>query len=521
MMRAAFLRTAGMASTTPESPADPKSGLRRGAYPIPLGSLTTAGFLGRAERGPVNEPVTISSFPEYGRYFGGYLADGAVARAVHDFFVHGGRRAVVVRVANRARRAALEAPTADGVLRLEARYPGRHEELRISIDYEQVERDPSLFNLVIQRVSATGSRLVEDQEIYPLASMRETDPRYIARVLEDSRLVALTGPLPAQRPLATPPARPGDPVRYLNLSTPGDDGDALTDYDLVGSDRDGTGLFAFGRGPRIDLLAIPLLPELELGTTAFVAAARFCERQRALLIWDPPAAWQSVDAALLGSRRLELNHGGVMTYFPRIRPRGARARHGGGLPACGAIAGMLAARDQRGVFGRDEDADYSLRAAFTPVLTLGALDAQRLARYGINAFVQATGGLTRLIGRVTLAGRALDRRRLRAFVQNSIEDAVVEGMADHDQAGTLERAEWQIRRFLDDLHRHGALRGQSAAQAYFVEARAGAANIVPGIRFGVAFNEPGRFVEFSVDLAGTRAGRVQKARGFEAEQILV
>ena len=99
-----------MSSTTPEIPADSKSGLQRGAYPIPLGSLTTAGFIGRTERGPVNEPVCISSFPEYGRYFGGYLADGAVAHAVHDFFAHGGRRAVIVRVANRARRAGLDVP---------------------------------------------------------------------------------------------------------------------------------------------------------------------------------------------------------------------------------------------------------------------------------------------------------------------------------------------------------------------------------------------------------------------------
>ena len=509
-----------MSSTTPESPADPKPGLRRGAYPIPLGSLTTAGFLGRTERGPVNEPVSISSFPEYGRYFGGYLADGALARAVHDFFVHGGRRAVIVRVANRARRASLDVPTADGLLRLAARYPGRHEELRISIDYEQVEREPALFNLVVQRVSAAGNRLVEDQEIYPLVSMRESDPRFVARVLEGSRLIAIAGSLPAQRPLATPPKRPGDPVRYINLTVPGDDGDALTDYDLIGSDRNGTGLFAFARGPRIDLLAIPLPPESELGTTAFVAAARFCERRRVLLIWDPPSSWQSADAAMLGSRRLDFAHGSVMTYFPRIRPRGARARHGGGLPASGAVAGMLAARDQRGVFGRDEDADYTLRALFTPVLTLGALEAQRLARYGINAFVQATGGLTRLVGRVTLAGRGLDRRRLRAFVLNSIESAVSDGIADHDLSGALDRAEWQIRRFLDDLHRAGALRGPSAGQAYFVEARRAAAGVVPGVRFGIAFGEPGHFVEYTIDLAGEKAGQAQKARGLEAEQIL-
>jgi hypothetical protein len=64
------------------------------------------------------------------------------------------------------------------------------------------------------------------------------------------------------------------------------------------------------------------------------------------------------------------------------------------------------------------------------------------------------------------------------------------------------------------------LRGQSAAQAYYVESRKGAASVAPGIRFGIAFDDPGRFVEYAIDLAGARAGQVYKARGFEAEQIL-
>jgi hypothetical protein len=223
---------------------------------------------------------------------------------------------------------------------------------------------------------------------------------------------------------------------------------------------------------------------------------------------------------MLGSRRLEFANGSVMTCFPRIRPRGARAQHAGGLPACGAVAGMLAARDQRGAFGRDEDTDYTLRAALTPVIGLNALEAQRLARYGINGFVQATGGLTRLVGRVTLAGSRLDRRRLRAFILNSVEDAVSDNIGDADQGGAFERIQWQLRRFLEDLFRHGALRGKTAAQAYFVEARRAAAGVTPGIRFGIALGEPGRFAEYSVELAGDQAGQVQKARGLEAEQYL-
>ena len=488
----------------------------RGAYSISLSPATTAGFIGRTERGPINEPVCVTSFADYCSYFGGHLADGAVSHSVHDYFLHGGRKAVIVRVVNRARRGTLDIPTDREPLRLQARHPGRHEPLRVSIDYEEVERDSTRFNLIVQRLGSSGSRLVEDQEFYPIISVDDNDDRFIGTVLRDSRLIALAGPVPATRPYAMPPERPGDPVRYIDLTTPGDDGDELTDYDIIGSNRDGTGLFAFRRGPRIDLLAIPLLPDRILGTTALVAAARFCEDQRAILIWDPPCTWQSADAAMFGARQLGFSSSHAMTYFPRVRPRGAQVRYASGLPAAGAIAGMLAQRDRRGVFGRDEDGDYSLRATLTPVLDLSMLEAQRLARHGINTFVRATGGITRLIGRVTLgsgkagqsAGSGLETRRLESFILNSIEQAVAGAPADPDRKAGLDRLQLQLRRFLFDLYQHGALKGDTPEQAFFLQSSQ--VGDGPGIRFGIALRYPARFDEFMVALGGADAGKAER-----------
>jgi Bacteriophage tail sheath protein len=501
----------------------------RGSYPIPLNVTTTVGFLGRTERGPIDEPVIVESFPEFCRYFGGHFAEGAVSYAVHDFFLHGGRRAVIVRVANRATRARIDIPTADGALNLQARYPGRHEVLRVSIDYEQVESDDCMFNLVVQRLGLSGSSLVEDQELYPMISTRPNDARFIGDVLGDSRLIALAGPPPATRPLATPPKWPGDPVRYIGASVAGNDGDELTDYDIVGSDRNGTGLFAFSRGPRIDLLAIPLAGERELGMTAFLAAARFCEHERALLIWDPPCHWQSADAAILGSRRLDFRSGNVMTYFPRIRPRGARARYAGGMPASGAIAGMLAQRDRRGLFGLDGDTDYSLRAALVPVLDLSPRDSQRLARYGVNSFAPARGGTMRLIGRVTLgaaglgsaASGSLERRRLSFFILNSIEDAALAATRDSYRDAALLRLEGQLTRFFDELFEHGALAGKTPAQAFYLHTDFGTNGARPAraIRLGFSLNEPGRFLEYRIAIDGPRAGKLERIRALEAQQL--
>jgi hypothetical protein len=515
-----------MAIETLDHPSAQSALLRRGSYPIPLNVATTAGFLGRTERGPINEPILVESFPEYCRYFGGHFADGAVSYAVHDFFLHGGRRAVIVRVANRASRAQIEIPTDGEALQLQAKHPGRHEILRVSIDYEQVANDDCMFNLVVQRLGTAGSGLVEDQELYPLISTRPSAPRFIGNVLRDSRLIALAGTPPATRPLATPPDRPGDPVRYIDQTSVGADGDELTDYDIIGSDRDGTGLFSFARGPRVDLLAIPLPPERELGTTAFVAATRFCEKMRALFIWDPPRAWQSVDSAVLGSRQLDYTSGNVLTYFSRIRPRGARSRFGSGLAACGAIAGMMAQRHRRGIWGPDDDSDYSLRTALTPIAVITDRDAERLARCGINGFVHGRGGSMRLVGLVTLGatGRgtgssaSIERRRLGFFILNSVEEAAAAASLHADKNAALLRLEGQLRRFFDDLYHRGALQGRTPGQAYYLHASFEGRDRQPAIRLGFSLTEPAGFSEYAIDLAGEHSGRLKRVRGLEAQQ---
>jgi phage tail sheath protein FI len=76
-----------------------------GAKPIEGVSTTTTGFLGMAERGDLNKPTLVTSFAEYQRIFGGYLAEKVYGNkrglpyAVEGFFVNGGQRLYVSRVA--------------------------------------------------------------------------------------------------------------------------------------------------------------------------------------------------------------------------------------------------------------------------------------------------------------------------------------------------------------------------------------------------------------------------------------
>ena len=72
---------------------------------IPSGVRTIIGvatsitaFVGRALRGPVNTPRTVTNFGDFEREFGGLWLNNALGYSVADFFRNGGSQAVVVRL---------------------------------------------------------------------------------------------------------------------------------------------------------------------------------------------------------------------------------------------------------------------------------------------------------------------------------------------------------------------------------------------------------------------------------------
>lgn len=517
-----------MAVETLDFPATWPAPGRPGVYPIPLVKKTVTAFVGRTERGPVNEPVRIRDYAEFARIFGGQLGSSTVPRAVQDYFLHGGTAAVVVRVANRATRARIDVPAGRQFLHLEARHPGKQEVLRVSVDYDKVQKLSDRFNLVIQRLRNNGSALIADQELYPVISMNHKDDRFVVDALKDSRLVRLSGPLPGVRPNETPAEYPGQAVKYIGMTSRGSDGDELTDYDIIGSNREGTGLFALVRAGRIDLLCIPSPLRAELGTTAYVAAERFCEKQRAMLIWDPPWRLNSADSAVMDARRSGRSSQNVMTYYPRVRPRGEDSRLPEGLPACGAVAGMLARQDLRGTWKSATAGALVLKSSFTPTETLDEKQASLLQRAGVNTFVRGLGGTFALTGNVTSGGpgpsssgfRRLSQRRLSLFILGSIEDSTAWVRYHLDDDETQGRLEHQVRAFLDGLYGQGALAGNSPVQAYAVDVER---TPPPGsgyaLRFGFALDRPADLALYEMAFGSDGAHSVRPVPTLEAGQL--
>ncbi len=72
---------------------------------IPSGVRTITGvatsitaFIGRALRGPTDTAVTINSYGDFERIFGGLWLGSSLGYAVRDFYLNGGSQAVIVRL---------------------------------------------------------------------------------------------------------------------------------------------------------------------------------------------------------------------------------------------------------------------------------------------------------------------------------------------------------------------------------------------------------------------------------------
>ena len=218
--------------------------------PPPLARLPSAvtAFIGRALKGPVDTPVPISSFGDFQRVFGGLWQPAPLGYALEQYFDNGGRQAIVVRVANGARAPTLRLPAGSGALLLRGRAPGTREYLRAAVDFDGIASDAGdQFNLVLQRLRAPDSELVEEQESFRRVSVRASAPNSVLRALADARLMRVEGSLPLQRPEATATVHSDGAHRYIGALGDGGDGAELSDYDLIGNAQAGSGLFAAAR----------------------------------------------------------------------------------------------------------------------------------------------------------------------------------------------------------------------------------------------------------------------------------
>jgi hypothetical protein len=445
-----------------------------------ISRLTTArtAFVGRTLRGPVNRPIFIKSFAEFQHVFGGLWQPSPLGYAVEQFFDNGGREALIVRVVNGARSASLTLKAGTQALRLQAIRPGTREFLRASVDYDNIPTEATAyFNLTVQRVRTQGTGQVEDQEIFHRLSLLPMAERYLPLAIAQSALIRLAGALPTERPDRTLDPASGLATAYVNSSSDGDDGAPLSDYDLIGSSVDHTGLFALHQANFNFLCIPPLSRDQDVGPSALYVAARYCKQRRALLIVDPPSGWHTADEALVGLRDWNFFNENALMYFPRILAHDKLRGHFESFAPCGAVAGMLARYDESfPVWGSATQEEAVLRPGYRPACIVSEERRARLAMSGINT-LQAMRSTSR-IGvrpRTLAAGSAanvdwqyLATRRLALFILNCIEHGTRWVGLARPHVEVAESVATQVSGFLEELREAGAFGNRRAEEAYFV-----------------------------------------------------
>lgn len=468
-------------------------------------------FVGRALRGPLNRPVLVESFAEFQHTFGGLWQPSRLSYAVEHFFENGGSEAVIVRVVNGARAATLALRAGKEVLTLQATSPGTREFLRASVDYDNVAaHDDSRFNLTVQRVRIQGGSHVEEQEIFPQLSILPGDERYAVDVLSRSELIRVTGRMPSLRPDRSLDAAGN--AAYVCSNCDGDDGAPLSDYDLIGSELERTGLFALEGCEYFNFLCIPPLARTEdVGPAALMVAARYCKERGAMLIVDPPYAWHTADDALAGMREWYIKSENAVMFFPRILAHDKLRGHFESFAPCGAVAGRIARSDQMHPVWSEPRADEAvLRPGYRPVCLVPEDRRARLLLRGVNT-LQSVRSVSR-IGtkpRTLAAGAAgtadwqsLAARRLALFIINCIEHGTRWVVTAEPSEEVAQSVAAHVRAFFEQLHEDGAFGNRRREQSFFV---------LCDRRFNAADERHGEF-QFLIGFAAARAGEFHTYR---------
>lgn len=448
---------------------------------IPSGVRTITGvataitaFVGRALRGPVNDPVRVQSFAEYERLFGGLAPDSTMSYAIYHFFLNGGGDALIVRIIPGD--AAAAAGSVGGLDIEAANAGGWTNRIRVSVDHNTADpADTNLFNLTVAELDGTNlTDTVVASENFLNLSVDPASNRYVSSVLANRSQWIRAG-------ATVPTSRPDEEAVMLSG---GEDGSNLTAAEYEGSEANRTGIFALDKADLFNILCIPPRTRADdTETSTWAAALTYCKNRRAMLIIDPPDAWDSPADVVSDSD----GSAGVFTvrdensalYYPRIKaPDPKQENRVETFVPCGLVAGIWSRTDtQRGVWKAPAGQDAALRGVTE--LAYKMTDGQNglLNPIGVNCLrtFPITGnvvwGARTLEGADRLASewKYIPVRRLALFIEESLFRGTQWAVFEPNDEPLWSQLRLNIGAFMQNLFRQGAFQGSSAREAYFVK----------------------------------------------------
>jgi len=305
-----------------------------GEQPIQAVGTSTGAFVGIAEKGALNKPKLVTNWSQFVKDFGGHRRDSFLAHAVQGFFLNGGSRCFVVRVAS-ATAAIASATLSDragaplDTLGIQALNEGEWGN-RLSLDVADGTKIPATEFMLVVKLDGEVVETWDDLSLDPEAE------NYIEAVVnDDSAYIQVTD---LESVTASPDNRPAV-QSDVPLAGGADGASDITDSDYVGSPADRTGLYAFDTVDEINNLCVPGVST----QTVVQAALDYCDgRGDCGFIVDGPEGGDPISTKTF--RELFDSSRGYY-YFPRIKVLDPLTKRVKVVPPSGHIAGVFARSD--------------------------------------------------------------------------------------------------------------------------------------------------------------------------------
>jgi len=489
--------------------------LPSGRHTITGVATSITAFVGRALYGPVEEPITIFSFGDYQRFFGGLAYDFPMSYAVQDFFLNGGSQAVIVRLfeqkkstdngkaqlaqlkeapspspsaTNPSNEAPSPSPSATNPsneaqqFTLEAANPGTWgNKLTATVNIQGITdkvaenfasyglNKNDLFNLTVQVTYPNGTT---DFEQFTNVTIKNTPPspnRLDLVLKNESRLLRV--PLDADNQPQLPSTTPPDGTK-LELKENGDNGTNLSVETYEGDRNKRTGIYALENIELFNIMCIPLDQRIA-GKDVYPKALSYCFERRAMLIVDPPTTWlgevkngniSQLQPTDVGIEGLETINAAV--YFPRVIKEDPMMKNQlDTFSACGIIAGIYAATDvTRGVWKAPAGLDAGILGINSLELKLTDQQNGVLNPLGINCLRTFPIVGSVVWGDRTLRGadildsdyKYVSVRRLTLYIEESLYQGTKWAVFEPNNENLWSALRLSVGSFMESLSRQGA-----------------------------------------------------------------
>jgi uncharacterized protein len=460
-----------------------------GPRPIEGVGTACAAFVGLAPAGPTNTPVLVTNWVQYVDTFGAledggrrnpHLKSAYMSHAVHGYFLNGGGRCYVTRVAAVSRNGHTKPEVA--AVQLPSRSSRAVPSLTIKAQGEptqdiEVEVQPPSGETPPEGAFTLKIKMGTVEETFDNVNVGKRGTKNVAEaVAQTSKLVAVmeeqtSGPFAERAP---------EVGTYLIKSHQAAIQPKLMPLDFTGNVADRSGMEGLQIAEDVTMVCCPdLMSAYQAGAidregvkTVQLAMINHCEQmgdRMALIDPLPDLSPQEVKAW----RQSETNYDSkyAALYYPWLTIGGPDGRPMA-VPASGHMAGIFARNDnERGV--HKAPANEVVRGALAAVNPITKGEQDTLNPIGVNCIRSFAGRGVRVWGARTLssdpAWRYVNVRRLFNYVEKSIEMGTQWTVFEPNNPDLWARIRRDIGAFLTGLWREGMLFGGSPSEAFFVK----------------------------------------------------